>query len=249
MSENKVLASVEGKEITQEVVMNFLNDLGPEIAMQFQSPEGMQRVIDELVNQEIVYLEAIENELEKEETFQVELDRVKEGLLKQYAVNKLLEDISVTEEEVEAYYNENKEMFKKPESMVASHILVDSEEKANDIIKEMEDGLSFEEAALKYSSCGSKDQGGNLGEFSRGQMVPEFDKVAFELEIGVVSEPVKSQFGYHIIKVISKNEESISSFDEVKQKLSQQLLGEKQQEVYLTETNKLKEKYEVVINN
>ncbi len=248
MSENKVLASVEGKEITQEVVMKFLNDLGPEMAMQFQSPEGMKRVVDELVNQEIVYLDAIENKLDEKEEFKVELNRAKEGLLKQYAVNRLLKDVSVTEEEVKKYFEENKEMFKKPESMVASHILVDSEEKANEIRKEIEEGLSFEEAASNYSSCGSKDQGGNLGEFGRGQMVPEFDKAAFELEIGVVSEPVKSQFGYHIIKVISKSEESESSFDEVKQQLSQQLLGMKQQEVYLKETNKLKEKYEVVNN-
>lgn len=248
MKENKVLASVEGKEITQDVVMKFLNDLGPQMAMQFQSPEGMKRVVDELVNQEILYLDAIDTKMEEDKDFLKELDRLKEGLLKQYAVNKLLMNTSVTEDEVKEYYNENKEMFKKPESVEASHILVDSEEKANDIIKEMNDGLAFEEAASKYSSCQSKEQGGNLGEFGKGQMVPEFDAAAFSMEVDVVSEPVKSQFGYHIIKVIAKNEEGESSFDEVKEQLSQQLLGMKQQEIYLAETNKLKEKYNVVNN-
>src|SRR5699024_5111078 len=130
MSENKVLASVEGKEITQDQVMKFLNDLGPQMAMQFQSPDGMKRVVDELVSQEILYLDAKEKEMDKEEEFIKESKRLQEGLLKQYAINKLLKDVTVTEEEVEKYFNENKDMFKKPETIVASHILVEKEEEA-----------------------------------------------------------------------------------------------------------------------
>lgn len=248
MSESRVLAVVQGKEITEEIVLRFLNDLGPQMAMQFQSPEGMKRVVDELVNQEIIYLDAKEKEMEKEEEYIKELDRLKEGLMKQYAVNKLLKDIKVTEDEVEKYYNDNKDRFKKPESIVASHILVEDEEKANNIVKEINEGLSFEDAALKYSTCPSKDQGGNLGEFTRGQMVLEFDQAAFDMEVGPISEPVKTNFGYHIIKVSAKNESSLSSFDEVKDQLTQQLLGIKQQEFYLTKTDELKQKYDVVVN-
>ena len=248
MSESRVLAVVQGKEITEETVLKFLNDLGPQMAMQFQSPEGMKRVVDELVNQEIIYLDAKEKEMEKEEEYLKELDRLKEGLMKQYAVNKLLKDIKVTEDEVEKYYNDNKDRFKKPESIVASHILVEDEEKANNIVKEINGGLSFEDAALKYSTCPSKDQGGNLGEFTRGQMVPEFDQAAFDMEVGPISEPVKTNFGYHIIKVAAKNESSLNSFEEVKDQLTQQLLGIKQQEFYLTKTDELKQKYDVVVN-
>lgn len=248
MTENKVLAVVEGKEITQEVVMKFLNDLGPQMAMQFQSPDGMKRVVDELVNQELIYLDAIENEMEKSEEFIKELERFKEGLLKQYAVNKLIMDVNITDEEAKEYFESNKEMFKKPETIVASHILIDSEEKAKDILKEIEEGLSFEDAAKKHSTCPSKEQGGNLGEFGKGQMVPEFETAAFAMEIDTISEPVKTEFGYHIIKVTAKNEESQSSFDEVKDQLKQQMLGMKQQELYLEKTNKLKEKYKVVNN-
>jgi peptidyl-prolyl cis-trans isomerase C len=248
MSESRVLAVVQGKEITEETVLKFLNDLGPQMAMQFQSPEGMKRVVDELVNQEIIYLDAKEKEMEKEEEYLKELDRLKEGLMKQYAVNKLLKDIRVTEDEVEKYYNDNKDRFKKPESIVASHILVEDEEKANNIVKEINGGLSFEDAALKYSTCPSKDQGGNLGEFTRGQMVPEFDQAAFDMEVGPISEPVKTNFGYHIIKVAAKNESSLNSFEEVKDQLTQQLLGIKQQEFYLTKTDELKQKYDVVVN-
>lgn len=246
MNEKKLLASINGKEITQETVLKFLNDLGPQMAMQFQSPEGIKKVVDELINQEMLYLEAIENELDKEEIFLKELDRLKEGLVKQFALNNLLSTVTATDEEVENFYNENKEKFVKPESVEASHILIDNEDKAKDILVEINEGLSFEEAAMKYSSCPSKEQGGNLGEFSRGQMVPEFEDAAFSMDIDSISEPVKSQFGYHIIKLVAKNEEAISTFDDIKDELTQQVIGNKQQEIYMAKTNELREKYDVV---
>lgn len=246
MNDKKVLASINGKEITQETVLRFLNDLGPQMAMQFQSPEGIKKVVDELINQEMLYLEAIENGLDKEEIFTKELDKLKEGLIKQFALNDLLAKVSATDEEVLNHYNENKEKFQKPESVEASHILIDTEDKAKNILTEINEGLSFEEAAQKYSSCPSKEQGGNLGEFSRGQMVPEFEEAAFSMEIDTISQPVKSQFGYHIIKLIAKNEESLSTFDEIKDELTQQVIGTKQQVVYMNKTKELKEKYDVV---
>lgn len=245
MRENKVLAVVNGKEISEDTVLKFLNDLGPQMAMQFQSPEGIKRVVDELINQEVLYLEALEKGLDKEEAFVTELEKVKEGLVKQYALNNLLTNISASEDELLNFYNENKEKFQKPESVVASHILIDTEDKANDIIKEINEGLAFEDAAKKYSSCPSKEQGGNLGEFTKGQMVPEFEEAAFSMELNTISDPVKTQFGYHIIKLISKNEEALSTFDEVKDQLNQQVLGMKQQEAYLNKTNELKQKYKV----
>lgn len=245
---NKVLASVNGKEITQDIVMKFLNDLGPQTAMQFQSPEGMKKVVDELINQEVLYLDAIEKNLGEEEEFKVELERLKEGLIKQYAVNKLLSGITVEDEEVKKFYQENKEQFKNPESARASHILVDSEEGAKEALKEIENGMSFEDAAKKYSSCPSKDQGGDLGEFTRGKMIPEFEEAAFAMEVDTISQPVKTQFGYHVIKLVEKKQESQSSFEEVKEQISQQLIAMNQQQAYLNKTNELRENYDVVNN-
>lgn len=248
MSENKVLAVVNGKEITEDIVVKFLNDLGPQMAMQFQSPDGIKRVVYELVNQEVIYMDALEKGLDKAEAYITELDRIKEGLLKQFALNEILSKIDVTEGEVLEFYNANKESFKTPETVVASHILVDSEEKANEIIAEVNAGLAFEEAAMKYSSCPSKEQGGNLGEFSRGQMVPEFENAAFEMEINSISAPVKTQFGYHVIKLVEKNEAATSKFDEVKPQIMQQVLTMKQQQEYIKITEELKNKYSVVVN-
>jgi peptidyl-prolyl cis-trans isomerase C len=83
----------------------------------------------------------------------------------------------------------------------ASHILVDQEHEAKDILKKLDEGVAFEELARDFSNCPSgKQAGGNLGDFGRGMMVPEFETAAFDLEVGAVSEPVRTQFGYHIIK-------------------------------------------------
>ncbi len=248
MSQDTVLATVEGKEITQQDVFTFLNELGPQVAAQFQSPEGMNQIVEELVNQEVIYLDAIENKLNEEEDFISELERIKSVVLKQYAINKLLSNTLATEGEITEYYNSHKEQFTKPESIRASHILVKEEDEANKILNEINEGLSFEEAASKYSLCPSKSNGGDLGEFTKGKMVPEFEETAFKLEIGKLSEPVKTQFGYHLIKVVDKKEAGISTLEEAKGQITQQVTGMKQQEKYLNKTNELKEKYEIKRN-
>ena len=150
--DKKVLASVNGKEITQGAVMQFLNDLGPQTAMQFQSPEGIKKVVEELINQEVLYLDAKENKMDEEEEFKEQLVKFQEGLLKQYAVNKVLSQVQAEEDEMKAYFEERKERFQKPASIDSSHILVDSEEKAKEIIEEINAGKSFEDAAKEYST-------------------------------------------------------------------------------------------------
>lgn len=85
----------------------------------------------------------------------------------------------------------------------AQHILVDQKFEAEDLKKKLESGEEFEKLAKDFSNCGSAQDGGNLGEFSKGMMVPEFEKAAFALEVGQVSAPVQTQFGYHIIKRLS----------------------------------------------
>ncbi len=82
----------------------------------------------------------------------------------------------------------------------ASHILVDHEYEAQDLLKKIQDGSSFEELAQKFSKCPSSQDGGDLGHFSKDVMVPEFDKAAFALQVEELSAPIRTQFGYHLIK-------------------------------------------------
>ena len=86
----------------------------------------------------------------------------------------------------------------------ASHILVSSESEAKALKSEIDEGASFEELAKKYSKCPSGKNGGDLGYFRRGQMVKEFENAAFDTEINKISDPIKTQFGYHLIKVYDK---------------------------------------------
>ena len=154
--------------------------------------------------------------------------------------------VVITDEDMKKYYEQNKAQFKKPETISAKHILVSDIEEANSIKEELNNNsISFEEAAKKYSTCPSKEQGGDLGEFGRGMMVPEFEKAAFELEIGEISEPVKTQFGYHIILVESKNEAKEEEFDKVKDMIFNQMTQQAQQKKYIDMIMQLESKYGV----
>ncbi|MCC5912654.1 MAG: peptidylprolyl isomerase [Clostridiaceae bacterium] len=248
MSEKQVLAVVANREITQEDVNLLIRSLDPQRAMQFQSEEGQKRLLEELVNQELFYLDAVENNLEKDEHFQGELKKVQDNFLKQYAINELIRTAAIGEDETLNYYNENQDQFKTPPTTKASHILVETEEEAQEILEALKGDLSFEEAAEKHSKCPSNSRGGDLGYFPKGQMVPEFEEALINMEIGEISAPVKTQFGQHLIKLVDRKEEEAKSFDEVKNQLSQQLLAQKQQSLYSNKVQDLKGKYDVKIN-
>lgn len=248
MKENKVLATVNGKEITEEYVDGILQNLDPQSAMQFSSEDGKKKLLDELINQEIFHLEAINQGMDQEDEFKLRLEEMKKHHLTQYAINKILDNITVEEGEIHSYYNKNKDLYKTEESVQASHILVDSEEKAQEILKEINEGLAFEEAAKNYSKCPSSANGGDLGFFTRGQMVPEFENAAFTLENGEISAPVATDFGYHIIKTVDKKEAGITPLDEVKEKLTRQILTMKQNNAYSNIAEDLKKKYDVKVN-
>ncbi|MEJ8776654.1 peptidylprolyl isomerase [Pseudogracilibacillus sp. ICA-222130] len=146
---------------------------------------------------------------------------VRKGLLNEKA---LTEGIEVTDEEIESYYENMKTEVK------ASHILVEDEETANKVKKELDDGADFAKLAKKYSTDESnKDKGGDLGYFTVGTMVGEFEEKAFAMEKDEISEPVASDFGYHIILVTDKKEteEEIGSLEDEKEEIRQVLLERK----------------------
>ena len=124
---------------------------------------------------------------------------------------------------------------------------MDSEARAQEILAEIESGMAFADAAAQYSSCPSSQQGGDLGMFSKGQMVPEFEEAAFKMAVGEVSEPVETQFGFHIIKVTDKQESGLLSFEEVRSNLLRNMMAEKQGAIYQNHIADLKSKYNVEV--
>jgi foldase protein PrsA len=127
-----------------------------------------------------------------------------------------LKDVKVTDKEVKKRYDETKPEIK------ASHVLVADEKTAQEVKKKLDEGAKFEDIAKEYSTDpGSKDKGGDLGFFGSGKMDPAFEEAAYALEVNQISEPVKSQFGYHVIKVTEKKEKE--SFDKMKEDLEYEL--------------------------
>jgi foldase protein PrsA len=131
---------------------------------------------------------------------------VRSALREQIILDKALaKDVTITPAQITDYFNKNRASFDKPEQVTARHILVPSLPLANQIEANLKSGQSFASLAKKYSTDpGSKDKGGELGSFRRGQMVPAFDQYAFSAPIGQISPPIKSPFGYHIIQVESR---------------------------------------------
>lgn len=244
--DNKVIAIVDGREVKESDLNSLMSNLGQN-SKYFQGEEGRKKLIDELVMHELLYSDAKERELDKDEEFIIVVNNMKKSMLQQYALRKLLNNVTVSDEEIKEYYENNRSKYKTKETVRASHILVDSEEKANEVLEEITDGMSFEEAAKKYSSCPSKDSGGDLGQFGRGQMVPEFESAVFSMEKGEISEPVKTQFGYHIIKLTDHIPARNSELDDVKEEVRKNYFLQKQQEVYVNKGEELKQKYKIQV--
>ncbi len=241
----KILATVNGKAITEADVDAFIAGMGQR-GQAYQNPQGKTMVLEQLINKSLLVLDATRNLYERDPEFKAQLQRVKEDLLANYAIEKAVRDVRIKDEDIQKYYEENKEQFKQGATVNASHILVGSEEKANELLAKIQAGdMTFEDAARQHSTCPSGKEGGNLGDFGRGQMVPEFDEACFSMEIGELRGPIKTQFGYHLIRLNSKGDAKDLSFAQVKDQLREKLLADKQQAAYQSKINQLKILYPV----
>lgn len=179
-------------------------------------------------------LERLRKQFPNEQSFQYALMGISQvELYSQLRVQAALwklgtRNVTVTDEEMQKYYEENKEEYLEPEEVRARHILVKTEDEAKKIIADLDAGGDFAELAKANGLDGTKDRGGDLGFFTREEMVPEFSDAAFAMKIGEYTKaPVKSQFGYHVIKLEERKDAKQSSFDEVKPAIRQEILGEK----------------------
>ena len=176
-------------------------------------------------------------------------DDIKRNLMINYVLNETKNKINITDDDLLEYYNKNQESFFEPEKVHARHILVETEEEAENIIRQLNEGvIDFAEIAKEKSICPSAENGGDLGFFARGQMVKEFEDVAFSLKPGEISEIVKTEFGYHIIKCEEIKEEYSPSFEEVKDRIHNILKYQRENEAISNLISKLKEESNIIIN-
>lgn len=245
MGEDKVIAAVGGKPITEADVSREIARMGQR-GQNYNTPQGRAMVLEQLINKRLFLLDAQRNLYEREPAFKEQLQAVKEEMLTGYAMQKAVERVRVTDEEVKKYYEENKDKFVSGTTFNASHILVESEDKANELLDQIRAGeITFEDAARRFSTCPSGKQGGELGDFTSGQMVPEFENACAAMEPGQTTGPVKTQFGYHIIRLNKKEEGGDVKFADIREELTEALRSEKQQAAYQSRINQLKLLYPV----
>jgi len=255
-----------------------------------EMPALKQKILDNLIARELMKQEVAKRGIKVDESeVNAQLDTLKKGaspeefanslkqmnmteqalkeqFASQLAIKKLIDTdlapkVNVTQEAVKAFYDGNPDVFKTPEMVRASHILVKvdksatAEEKAKalekikGIQKRIKAGEDFAQVAKEVSDCPSKDNGGDLNFFQKGQMVPPFDNAAFSMKPGDTSDIVETEFGYHIIKLTDKKAPGTMSFDEIKPRIEQHLKTEKMSEEFpkYIETLKSKAKIEILL--
>lgn len=257
---SEVVASVNGEKITKNELYELM------------VKQNGQQTLDLMITQKIIELEAekqnievtdkdIQKEMEKyyeyyggKDQFLAALEAsgfslgdIEEDSALTVKVNKLLEpQISITDEEIKKYFEENKDMFAQEKQVKASHILVETEEAAQEVVEKIADGEDFAELAKKYSTDAmTKENGGDLGFFTSGQMTEEFEEAAFAMKVGEISAPVKTEYGYHIIKVAEVKEAQEATFEGSKTEVRDILFAQKSQEKYDSWILELRQEYKI----
>lgn len=244
MSE-KILAVSAGHEITEQELKDLIANYPPEQQIYLSSPQAKDEVLEQLIGFYLFAKMADEEKIKESKEYKETLAKMENELASHMAATSVIDKVTLEDGEAKAFYDNNPAQFTADAQVKAKHILVEKEEDANKIADEIKAGKSFEDAAKEYSTCPSKEKGGDLGYFGKGQMVPEFEKAAFEAVIGEVSAPVKTQFGYHLILVEDKKEAQVMDFESVKNQLEEKLLQQKKQSAYMETLKDLESKYGV----
>ncbi len=232
--EGKTLAEVNGAVLTVEDFKSEVDNLPPYLKPMAQTPDGKKELLDSMIVRELVLAQAKKDGVDKSKEVVARLEDLKKRVIVEAFLKKKIEqDIKITDADLKAFYDKNADKFKTTDQVKASHILVKSEKDAQDILAQLKKGGNFEELAKKNSSDATAAKGGDLGWFSKGAMVPEFEKVVFSLQEGQLSGIVKTQYGFHIIKVTGKRHAGVRSFDEVKEQIKAAILPGKQQELFM----------------
>lgn len=244
----EVIAEVNGSTITTDDYKKEVAVLPPYLKQMADTPEGRKEMLDTMVVRELVLQDAQKAGIDKSPEVLARMeDMNKRVVVEAYLKKKVEEQIKVADADLQKVYDQKKDKFKTDAQIKASHILLKTDKEAEDVQAQLKAGSKFEDLAKKYSIDPAGAKGGDLGWFSKGSMIPEFEKVAFALKEGEVSGIVKTKFGFHIIKLTGKRPAGIIPFAEVKDQLKAELLPEKQQEVFKKIKEDLKKGAKVAI--
>ncbi|MEW6409119.1 MAG: peptidylprolyl isomerase [Nitrospirota bacterium] len=245
-----VVAEVNGTKITVEEFKKQFEQI-PDFAKPLLStPEGKRRFLEELVNKELIYKEAMKQGLDKDKDYIARVEDFKKAALLDIVLQREIEaKVSIKDEDVKKYYDTHPDEFKANGKVRASHILVGTEAEAKKIKERLRKGEDFAKLAVKFSQDReTAKRGGDIGLFGRGQMIPEFEQAAFNLKVGEVSDIIKTQYGYHLIKLTDKKAGKPLEFSIVSDALRQKLSRAKQKEAFETWLADLKKNAKITVN-
>ncbi len=225
----KVLAKVNGTEITDEDVKIAIDDLGSNLPPQLDGKARESYVLDFLIDGELVAAKAKADKLDQAPEFAKKLAYQREKLLMESLLGQIAKT-AVTEAALQAAYEDAKKAQKPETEVHARHILVAEEADAKTAQKRVKAGEDFAKVAKEVSKDPGSE-GGDLGWFTKARMVPEFAEAAFKMEPGQISDPVKSAFGWHVIKLEEKRQTSFPPFEEVKDQVARYVVQKAQGEL------------------
>ncbi|MEX0406452.1 peptidylprolyl isomerase [Aquibium sp. LZ166] len=221
-----VIATVNGADVTEAELQMALNDLGEQFA-QLPAEQKRAAALSAVIEIRLLAQQAADAGLGDSEGFKQRMEFLRERALHSAFVEQKVA-AEVTDETIRARYDQEVAATPPSNEIRARHILVKTKEEAEEIIKQLEAGGDFEAIAKEKSTDGAAPQGGDLGYFGPGQMVPAFEKAAFALEVGEYSkEPVETDFGFHVIKVEDKRTQQPPAFEQVRDQIRSLLFREK----------------------
>jgi peptidyl-prolyl cis-trans isomerase C len=241
----RVVAVVGSESLTLEE----LNRMWEELPTQMKGSMRKEDLVNRWIDIQLLWLEAKRKGIEKDKAFKRRLEEARRQIAAEELIRKeIVEKVVVSEDEIRKYYEENRSSFVEPERIRVRHIMTSTEEKAKEALEKLKAGGDFGQIARQYSEDpGSRDMGGDLGFIQRGELIKEFEDVAFKLGVGELSPVVRTQFGYHIIKVEEKVEQHQKGLEEVREEIRSRLLLEKQREAFDEMMKSLREKTKVKV--
>ena len=227
----KVFATVDGVEITDADVQIATDDLGATLPKDLQGPARDTYIVDYLTDLKIVAKQADKDKMGEGPDFAKKLAYFRDKALMESLLSKSTK-AAITEEAMRKVYDEAAAKQKAEPEVHARHILLPTEDEAKAALKRVQDGEDFAKVATELSKDPGS-QGGDLGFFTKDKMVPEFADVAFKMDVGKISDPVKSQFGWHIIKVEEKRTKPFPAYEAVKDQISQYVARKSQSDLIM----------------
>lgn len=249
--DGKALATIDGEKVTLQEFNKELDKIPANMKMLVASESGKKNYLDRLIVKKLLLKEASKAKIESEKDFQERVNDIKEQLLIETLLKKkITADTQMTEDDLKKYYDEHKEEFRKDREINTRHILLKTEEEAKQVQGKLQKGEDFTELAKKYSiDPNVKQSGGEIGFQPKGSLIPEYESAAFKLtKVGQVSGIVKTQFGYHIIRLEGVKPPDYVPFVEVKDFIKQKNAQDKQKEVLEKYIEELKKNAKITID-